>query len=71
MEVCILVEWSCNETFSPLAGEQIVEDIRYNMYEIQGLNQGCVYYVRVRAWNMKGFGPAAPSNPPCAIPSSK
>ena len=65
------VEWSCNESFSPLAGEQIIEDIRYNLYEIPCLQQGQVYYVRVRAWNMKGFGPAAISNPPYAAPSSK
>ena len=65
------VEWSCFETFKPLAGEQILDDPRYMYYEIPNLVQGNAYYVRVRAWNIKGFGPAVNSDPPYAIPSSK
>ena len=67
----ISVEWSCFETFKPLAGEQILDDPRYMYYEIPNLVQGNAYYVRVRAWNIKGFGPAVNSDPPYAIPSSK
>lgn len=67
----ISVEWSCFEDFSPLAGEQIIEDPHYTFYEIPGLTQGSVYYCRVKAWNIKGFGPSAISSPACAVPSSK
>lgn len=35
------------------------------------LFQGRLYYVRVSAYNMKGWGPAAPSCPPSAAPSSE
>lgn len=33
--------------------------------------QGRLYYVRVSAYNMKGWGPPAPSCPPSAAPSSE
>ncbi|XP_013391704.1 ankyrin repeat and fibronectin type-III domain-containing protein 1 isoform X3 [Lingula anatina] len=64
------VEWSCFETFSPLAGEAILEDVRHLEYDIPGLTQGNVYYVQVTAWNIKGWGPPTPTSPPYAIPSS-
>lgn len=35
------------------------------------LFQGRLYYVRVSAYNMKGWGPPAPSCPPSAAPSSE
>ena len=34
------------------------------------LSQGEHYYVRVSAYNMKGFGPTESSTPLCAMPSS-
>lgn len=34
-------------------------------------SQGTAYYVRVSAYNMKGWGPPQASMPPSAIPSSK
>ncbi len=33
--------------------------------------QGRLYYVRVSAYNMKGWGPPAASLPPSAAPSSE
>jgi hypothetical protein len=34
------------------------------------LSQGERYFVRVSAYNMKGFGSTVKSNPPSAVPSS-
>ncbi|KAJ8318796.1 hypothetical protein KUTeg_003887 [Tegillarca granosa] len=39
------VEWSCFEDFMPLAGEDIVENMRNLEYEICGLVKGNKYYV--------------------------
>ncbi|KAL5018407.1 hypothetical protein ScPMuIL_004129 [Solemya velum] len=64
------VQWSCFEDFIPLAGEDCVEDVRHLEFEITGLIKGNSYYVRVTAWNMKGYGPYATANPPYAVPSS-
>ena len=69
--VCCVVQWSTCEDFSHLAGEQIIEDPHYTFYEMPSLTQGCPYYSRVEAWNIKGFGPPAVSTPPCAVPSSE
>lgn len=55
----------------PLAGEDIVENMRHLEYEICGLVKGNKYYVRVTAWNMKGYGPYTMSKPSYAVPSSK
>ncbi|XP_071796997.1 uncharacterized protein [Asterias amurensis] len=63
------VEWSCSEDFCPLSGEHILYDVRYPSYRIHGLRQGTKYYVRVSAFNMKGFGPSQTPTPPFAIPS--
>ena len=65
------VEWSCFEDFSVLAGEKVLDDVRNMNYEVPHLVQGNMYYVRVRASNMKGFGPAAISNPAYSVPSCK
>ena len=67
----ILVEWSSQEDFSSFVGEQIIEDIRYMYYEIPNLVQGDAYYVRVRAWNIRGFSEPCLSNPGYGIPSCK
>ena len=40
-------------------------------YEIPNLVQGTCYYVRVQAWNIKGFGKPCVANPPSATPSSQ
>ncbi|XP_022089300.1 uncharacterized protein LOC110978538 isoform X4 [Acanthaster planci] len=63
------IEWSCSEDFFPPAGEHILYDVRYPSYRIHGLKQGVKYYVRVSAFNMKGFGPSQAPTPPFAIPS--
>ncbi|XP_059176927.1 ankyrin repeat and fibronectin type-III domain-containing protein 1-like isoform X2 [Physella acuta] len=63
------VEWSCWETFTPLTGEAIIEDLAHLEYEIKNLNKGNMYYVRVCAWNVKGLGPYCQSEPACAAPS--
>lgn len=40
-------------------------------HNITGLECGIPYFVRVTAWNVKGFGRPAYSDPLYAIPSSK
>lgn len=65
------VEWSCFEDFTPLAGDATVEDTRHLEYEIKELMQGNIYFVRVAAWNMKGYGQNTVSTPSYAVPSSK
>ena len=65
----VSVEWSCCEDFSSSVGQQIVDDPHYKFLEIPSLVQGNTYYVRVRAWNIKGFGDASPVL--SAVPSSK
>ncbi|KAK2192023.1 hypothetical protein NP493_40g01041 [Ridgeia piscesae] len=64
------VQWSCHDHFCPLAGEQILDDLQWPYYEIPHLEQGKKYFVRVFAWNMKGFSEPVVSNPPYAVPSS-
>ncbi|XP_052070242.1 ankyrin repeat and fibronectin type-III domain-containing protein 1-like isoform X3 [Mytilus californianus] len=64
------VEWSCFEDFMPLAGDSIVENMRQLEYEIEGLAKGNRYYVRVAAWNMKGYSPFSSAKPSYAVPSS-
>ncbi|XP_017664178.1 PREDICTED: ankyrin repeat and fibronectin type-III domain-containing protein 1-like isoform X2 [Lepidothrix coronata] len=64
------VEWSCSSTFSPPLGEAVVDKLKNLNFTIQGLVSGTAYYVRVSAYNMKGWGPPQASVPPCAIPSN-
>ncbi|KAH0629226.1 hypothetical protein JD844_011145 [Phrynosoma platyrhinos] len=68
---CFLVEWSCSEDFSPPAGEIIMDNLQSLRCTITGLTMGQCYYVRVYAYNMKGWGQPQTSTPPCASPSSK
>lgn len=65
------VEWSKNESFLPMEGEILLDDVRNLEVEIKQLKKGTAYYVRVSAMNMKGF--SCPSNtcPTYAVPSSK
>ena len=69
--VFVAVEWSKGQNFRPLAGEVIINDIHNLEYEITGLDSGVAYFVRVTAWNIKGFGRCSYADPLYAIPSSK
>ncbi|KAJ8246388.1 hypothetical protein GJAV_G00267210 [Gymnothorax javanicus] len=64
------VEWSCLKDFSLVAGELILENLQSLRCTITGLSTGRVYYVRISACNMKGWGPAQSSFPPSAAPSN-
>ncbi|XP_078388162.1 ankyrin repeat and fibronectin type-III domain-containing protein 1-like isoform X2 [Cetorhinus maximus] len=64
------VEWSYSETFESRVGAAIVEDLKMLQYAMEGLDTGALYYVRVSAYNVKGWGPSKVSTPPCATPSS-
>ncbi|XP_053157907.1 ankyrin repeat and fibronectin type-III domain-containing protein 1 isoform X2 [Hemicordylus capensis] len=64
------VEWSCSEDFSPLAGEIIMDNLLSLRCIITGLTMGRSYYVRVSAYNMKGWGQPQTSTPTCASPSN-
>uniref|UniRef100_A0A670IBM4 Ankyrin repeat and fibronectin type III domain containing 1 n=1 Tax=Podarcis muralis TaxID=64176 RepID=A0A670IBM4_PODMU len=63
-------EWSYSEDFSPLAGEIITDNLQSMRCTITGLTMGRIYYVRVYAYNMKGWGQPQTSTPPCASPSN-
>eukprot|EP00794_Sanderia_malayensis_P008924 gene8924-9876_t len=64
------VEWSTDENFKPIEGEKLVMDMRSLQYTIDGLEKSKRWYIRVRAGNMKGFGPAIYPDPPYIVPSS-
>ncbi|XP_044034197.1 uncharacterized protein ankfn1 isoform X2 [Siniperca chuatsi] len=64
------VEWSCLKDFSLLAGEIVLDNLQTLKCIIGGLTTGRLYYVRVSAYNMKGWGPPASSLPPSAAPSN-
>ncbi|XP_077172551.1 ankyrin repeat and fibronectin type-III domain-containing protein 1-like isoform X3 [Paroedura picta] len=64
------VEWSGSPAFSPLLGEVVIDKLRNLRVTIRGLVSGTAYYVRVFAYNMKGWGPPQISTPPFAIPSN-
>ncbi|CAL1541751.1 unnamed protein product [Lymnaea stagnalis] len=64
------VEWSSNESFLPILGQAVVDNLSHLEFEIEDLTKGSQYYVRVCAWNVKGLGPYAVSDPPSAVPSS-
>ncbi|XP_045924260.1 ankyrin repeat and fibronectin type-III domain-containing protein 1 isoform X1 [Micropterus dolomieu] len=64
------VEWSCLKDFSLLAGEIVLDNLQTLKCIISGLTTGRLYYVRVSAYNMKGWGPPASSLPPSAAPSN-
>ncbi|XP_067344144.1 ankyrin repeat and fibronectin type-III domain-containing protein 1 isoform X1 [Channa argus] len=64
------VEWSCLKDFSLLAGEMVLDDLQTLKCTISGLTTGRLYYVRVSAYNMKGWGAPASSLPPSAAPSN-
>ncbi|XP_049419189.1 uncharacterized protein ankfn1 isoform X1 [Epinephelus fuscoguttatus] len=64
------VEWSCLKDFSLLAGEIVLDNLQSLKCTISSLTTGRLYYVRVSAYNMKGWGPPACSLPPSAAPSN-
>jgi len=65
------VEWSYVDNFSRVVGSHVIEDEHAIGYDIQGLEPGNCYFVRVRAGNDHGFGCPATSTPRGATPSSK
>ncbi|XP_039595314.1 ankyrin repeat and fibronectin type-III domain-containing protein 1 [Polypterus senegalus] len=66
------VEWSLSKDFSSLAGELILDSLQSGILRctIPGLSTGRVYYVRVSACNMKGWGPPLLATPAFATPSN-
>ncbi|XP_060951304.1 ankyrin repeat and fibronectin type-III domain-containing protein 1 [Limanda limanda] len=64
------VEWSCLKDFSLLAGETLLDNLQVLKCSISSLSTGRLYYVRVSAFNMKGWGPPTSSLPPAAAPSN-
>ncbi|XP_029432384.1 ankyrin repeat and fibronectin type-III domain-containing protein 1-like isoform X3 [Rhinatrema bivittatum] len=64
------VEWSCSPMFSPNVGQVVIEKVKNLHFTIRGLVSGTAYYVRVSAYNMKGWGPPQVSVPAFAIPSN-
>ncbi|XP_033108697.1 uncharacterized protein LOC117110186 isoform X2 [Anneissia japonica] len=63
------IEWSVQEDFSQCSGEHILYNNTNLSYKIQGLVAGKRYFVRVSAFNLKGFGIPQLATPPFAIPS--
>ncbi|XP_072230245.1 ankyrin repeat and fibronectin type-III domain-containing protein 1 isoform X2 [Leuresthes tenuis] len=64
------VEWSCLKDFSLLAGEMVLDNLQSLKCTIGSLSTGRLYFVRVSAYNMKGWGPPTSSLPPSAAPSN-
>ena len=67
--VFLAVEWSCYESFKPAAGELVIEDPQCCQCVIANLAQGNMYFVRVYAWNIRGWSKAALSSPTGVIPT--
>ncbi|KAM4524102.1 ankyrin repeat and fibronectin type-III domain-containing protein 1 isoform 2-T2 [Odontesthes bonariensis] len=63
-------EWSCLKDFSLLAGEMVLDNLQSLKCTISSLSTGQLYFVRVSAYNMKGWGPPTSSLPPSAAPSN-
>lgn len=64
------VEWSSSATFHPLCGTGFITDSRNTEFSITGLKTGVQYFVRVSAYNIRGWGVFVSSSPPCVAPSS-
>ncbi|KAJ8345237.1 hypothetical protein SKAU_G00294300 [Synaphobranchus kaupii] len=64
------VEWSNSPSFKPLCGSSLVLDTKSLLYNITNLQSGLQYFVRVNAYNVKGWGPYQSSSPASATPSS-
>uniref|UniRef100_A0A672ZWM5 Fibronectin type-III domain-containing protein n=3 Tax=Sphaeramia orbicularis TaxID=375764 RepID=A0A672ZWM5_9TELE len=64
------VEWSTSESFKRILGSAQVTETKNPSYSIKGLTAGVHYFVRVSAFNVKGWGPPQYSSPVSAAPSS-
>ncbi|XP_040012341.1 ankyrin repeat and fibronectin type-III domain-containing protein 1-like isoform X2 [Xiphias gladius] len=67
---CYRVEWSASASFKRILGSAQVIETKNPSYSIKGLTAGVHYFVRVSAYNVKGWGPPQCSNPVSAAPSS-
>lgn len=68
------VEWSYFENFSRIVGSQVIADVPGGgsiSYQVDDLEPGNRYYVRVRAGNASGYGQPTVTSPTSATPSSK
>ncbi|XP_066966136.1 ankyrin-repeat and fibronectin type III domain-containing 1 isoform X4 [Macrobrachium rosenbergii] len=63
------VEWSMDE-WATVGGSLEIHDMRRGSVFIDSLTQGKRHHFRVRAGNMKDYGPPLATTPPAAIPSS-
>ncbi|XP_070837490.1 ankyrin repeat and fibronectin type-III domain-containing protein 1 [Chaetodon trifascialis] len=64
------VEWSTSASFKRILGSIQVTETKNPSYSINGLTAGVHYFVRVSAFNVKGWGPPQCSAPASAAPSS-
>ncbi|XP_068605880.1 ankyrin repeat and fibronectin type-III domain-containing protein 1 [Brachionichthys hirsutus] len=64
------VDWSTSASFKRILGSVQVTETKNPSHSIRGLTAGVHYFVRVSAFNVKGWGPPQCSNPPSAAPSS-
>ncbi|XP_061566941.1 ankyrin repeat and fibronectin type-III domain-containing protein 1-like [Cololabis saira] len=64
------VEWSTSACFKRILGCAQVAETKHPSYNIKGLTTGVHYFVRVSAYNVKGWGPPQCSTPVSAAPSS-
>ncbi|XP_029365170.1 ankyrin repeat and fibronectin type-III domain-containing protein 1 [Echeneis naucrates] len=64
------VEWSTSASFKHILASVQVTETKNPSYNIKGLTAGVHYFVRVSAYNVKGWGPPQCSTPVSAAPSS-
>ncbi|KAK5914449.1 hypothetical protein CgunFtcFv8_008889 [Champsocephalus gunnari] len=64
------VEWSSAVSFKRILGSTQVTETKNPTFSIKGLTAGVHYFVRVSAYNVKGWGPPQHSTPLSAAPSS-
>nr|XP_046272057.1 ankyrin repeat and fibronectin type-III domain-containing protein 1-like [Scatophagus argus] len=64
------VEWSTSASFKRILGSAQVTETKNPSHSIKGLTAGVHYFVRVSAFNVKGWGPPQYSTPASAAPSS-
>ncbi|KAM9746514.1 ankyrin repeat and fibronectin type-III domain-containing protein 1 [Menidia menidia] len=64
------VEWSTSASFKRVLGTAQVTETKNPSYIIKGLTAGVHYFVRVSAYNVKGWGLPQCSTPVSAAPSS-
>ncbi|KAM6957745.1 ankyrin repeat and fibronectin type-III domain-containing protein 1 [Aplochiton taeniatus] len=64
------VEWSTSAGFKRVLDSAQVTDAKSPTFSITGLETGVPYFVRVSAYNVKGWGPPKYSSPESAAPSS-